>query len=167
MKAAFMRADSPARRTSEASASAKPPPAAAPWTQAMKGWGTRRISMASSLMWRCPRRFSLMVNGCLGGGPSGRLTSNSYVHLETAQFCTGHVEESSSVLEVDGTDGLLDDGSYTPDPFCMAADGTCIFSMPSWDCTPGPGVYIDTEYDTAAETLSPGTYCGKFTLKNA
>ena len=45
MKAAFMRADSPAMRTSAASAIAKPPPHAAPCTAAMIGCGARRISM--------------------------------------------------------------------------------------------------------------------------
>ena len=59
MKAAFIRADSPARRTSAASASAKPPPQAAPCTQAMIGCGARRISITSSLMRRWPRSAGL------------------------------------------------------------------------------------------------------------
>jgi hypothetical protein len=58
MKAAFMRALSPAMRTSDASAIAMPPPDAAPRTAAMIGCGARRISMMSSAMWRCPRRLA-------------------------------------------------------------------------------------------------------------
>jgi len=45
MKAAFIRALSPAMRMSEASAKAKPPPQAAPCTSEMIGCGQRRILM--------------------------------------------------------------------------------------------------------------------------
>src|ERR1044072_7004103 len=45
MKAAFMRTFGVAIRTSLASASAKPPPAAAPLTQAMIGCGQRRLAV--------------------------------------------------------------------------------------------------------------------------
>src|SRR5437773_2670723 len=58
MKAAFMRADSPAMRTSAARARAKPPPHAAPWTAAMMGCGARRISITISLIVRWARRPS-------------------------------------------------------------------------------------------------------------
>ena len=68
MNAAFMRADSPARRTSAPSASANPPPEAAPCTQAMIGCGARRISRTSSAMRRCarnpaatPRAFAVIL----------------------------------------------------------------------------------------------------------
>ena len=53
MKAQFIRAFFVAMRMSEASASAKPPPAAAPWISAMIGCGQRRISITMSAMRRC------------------------------------------------------------------------------------------------------------------
>ena len=70
MKAAFMRADSPAMRTSEASASAKPPPDAAPCTAAMIGCGARRISITSSAMWRCPRSAAGDRRRCAPSSPA-------------------------------------------------------------------------------------------------
>ena len=52
MKAAFMRALGVAIRTSDASARAKPPPAAAPLMQAMIGCGHLRMAMTISLISR-------------------------------------------------------------------------------------------------------------------
>src|SRR6202035_1777701 len=52
-KAQFIRADVVAMRMSAASASANPPPAAAPWTSAMIGCGQRRISITISAIRRC------------------------------------------------------------------------------------------------------------------
>jgi hypothetical protein len=54
MKAAFIRTFGVAIRTSEASARAKPPPAAAPLTAAMMGCGHRRMAITISLIsrWR-------------------------------------------------------------------------------------------------------------------
>jgi hypothetical protein len=52
MKAAFIRALGVAILTSLASARAKPPPAAAPFTQATIGCGQRRMAMTISLISR-------------------------------------------------------------------------------------------------------------------
>ena len=50
MKAAFILREGVAIRTSEARARAKPPPLAAPSTQAMIGCGHRRMAMTISLI---------------------------------------------------------------------------------------------------------------------
>ena len=63
MKAQFIRAPFAARRISEASASAKPPPAAAPWTSETIGCGQRRISITISAMRRWLSRDSVTPGG--------------------------------------------------------------------------------------------------------
>ena len=68
MKAQFIRADLVAMRMSAASASAKPPPAAAPCTSAMIGCGQRRIADIVMLMRRCPQPIVALVQGAAAGG---------------------------------------------------------------------------------------------------
>ena len=63
MKAQFIRADLVAMRMSAASASAKPPPAAAPCTSAMIGCGQRRISITMSAIRRCESSDSVTPGG--------------------------------------------------------------------------------------------------------
>jgi hypothetical protein len=55
MNAAFIRAAGAARRMSEASARAKPPPLAGPLTNATIGCGARRMRIMISLTRRCTR----------------------------------------------------------------------------------------------------------------
>src|ERR1700731_2393490 len=61
MNAALKRADSPAMRTSHASASANPPPAAGPRIAAINGCGARRIATTRSLIRRCDSTVSVIV----------------------------------------------------------------------------------------------------------
>ena len=109
---------------------------------------------------------SLIVDSddCWGG----HLTSNSYVNVAYGSFrnaydppsCSGYVEESSSDLDADT-------GSHPVaiDPLCPDPDNGICMPKP----TPGGcnGGNTDMEWDAPDVWLAPGTYCGKFTLKNA
>src|SRR5262249_21547645 len=70
MNAAFMRALSPAMRTSAASAMENPPPQAAPCTSAITGCGQRRIRRMMSLKRRCSVSTH---HGILDAGDGGLL----------------------------------------------------------------------------------------------
>ena len=108
---------------------------------------------------------SLIVDSddCWGG----HLTSNSYVNVAYGSFrqvgdppsCSGYVEESSSDLDAD-----TGNHPVAIDPLCPDPDNGICLPKP----TPGAcnGSNTDMEWDQPDVWLNPGTYCGKFTLKN-
>ena len=94
----------------------------------------------------------------------GHLTSNSYVRVENASFggVPGFVEESSSDLVLDpGISDPPGGAPYYGDPLC-AGPGGCMTPPVVGGCD-----HTDWEIDQPSITLTPGVYCGKFTLKNS
>ena len=96
---------------------------------------------------------ALKVNSSHNWG--GRLESNSTAIFSDATFTGDYVEQSSSALIT--TNGAFD-GVWP-----RAADPLAYMVPPN---TAGCN-HTDWEIDTPNITLWPGTYCGKFTLKNS
>ena len=97
----------------------------------------------------------------------GHLTSNSYVRVEDASFGgvpgPGFIEESSSDLVLDpGIPDPLGEAPYYGDLLCPPGGATCMTPPVVGGCD-----HTDWEIDQPSITLTPGVYCGKFTLKNA
>ena len=96
-----MRADSPATRTSAASASAKPPPQAAPCTAAMIGCGARRISITSSLIGALrragpPRPSRSPAPPLARAAPSGRARRRTRARRRAGRRRASRVSSGSS-----------------------------------------------------------------------
>ena len=99
---------------------------------------------------------SLIVNS--SDDWAGHMTSNSDVTVGDATFTGGYIEESSSDITTTSGYGPYEDvWPRAPDPMAWMAS-----YAPS-----GGGDYVDAEYDVPSVNLTPGVYCGKFTLKNA
>ena len=122
---------------------------------------------------------ALMVNSC--DNWAGHLTSNSNVFVADAAACGNYVEESSSDLVTTSGQPPQSLGMGAPDPLAWLPPpsppvaplpGSLVGGPPAlpltpWGATNYPCDHVDWEIDQSSINLSPGVYCGKFTLKNA